>query len=573
MAQLLREAGRTESAAVFYRQLATRFGNVDCRAGKTGQQLVDELPADDLIRKALIAPTWPAGKVSSREEKPSNRNILGQRNGGPVDLELVEPGGPLFDDVTISYDVNQKVLVAQDGLGEKRFRLRVEDVGAKPLGISARLNPGPYTPTASYASANGGLLILAMGHQLMAVDTLRGGEGSSTGTLWTHDLTEQIGGFPSTQNLGTRPHVLPWGPTRYVAQDSAGRRIGSIGPILDDAFAFQRMHDLYCVDPLDGKTIWMRKNVGLGNDLFGDHELLFVAPPGEGESLVLRASTGELLGTRRVAPFDRRMATLGRKVLSWEPASGGHEMRLHDAWENKTLWSYKFAGNSKAALVGQEVVGVLQPDGEFTLIALSDGKQLIKERLEAESGLQGIVLLRSPQGYLLVTNATPRHESNVVVQPVRGAPIMTGHVYAFERGTGRKLWPAPVSFASQGLMMNQPSQLPVLAFARQLVRPGPPGVRDPKTSLLFIDKRTGQVAYSSDQLPGSFAMNLELTGDPQAHTVTMSMPQLVLTLDFSDETDKQTARRAPLDAISFESPAGRVATDHPASGAIRVGSR
>ena len=65
--------------------------------------------------------------------------------------------------------------------------------------------------------------------------------------------------------------------------------MGSIGPVNDEGVCFQRLHDLICVDPLSGKTLWVRKGLGIGNDLFGDGELLFVAPPGESDTMVLRA--------------------------------------------------------------------------------------------------------------------------------------------------------------------------------------------------------------------------------------------------------------------------------------------
>jgi outer membrane protein assembly factor BamB len=377
-------------------------------------------------------------------------------------------------------------------------------------------------------------LVLSLGSQVVAVDTLRAGEGASNRVLWTQDLNDRIAGFPTNQNVLSRPVNLPWGAVRFVPEDAHGRRLGSIGPVNDDGVYFQRLHDLYSVDPLTGKTLWMRKNVGLGNDLFGDEELLFVAPPGGTDPTVLRAATGELLGTRRVAPLDRRMATLGRRVLSWE---GKNQLEMRDAWENKTLWSHPFAPGSKAALVAQEAVGVLQPDGNFMLITLADGKALVKERLEPETSLLGIFLLRTNEGYLLVTNTAARNEPNSSVQPIPATPnaLVSGRIYAFERGTGKKLWPAPLSISQYGLNIGQPAALPVLVLARQVLRLGPANARDPKVSLMCVDKRTGKVVYHNDDLPGSTVTNLELVGDRAARTVTIALPMRIITLTFSDE--------------------------------------
>jgi hypothetical protein len=210
---------------------------------------------------------------------------------------------------------------------------------------------------------------------------------------------------------------------------------------------------------------------------------------------------------------------------------------MRDIWAEKNLWSHQFAPGSKAALVGQEAVGVMQPDGEFTLVALADGKAIVKEKLEAEGSLLGIFLMRTANGYLLVTNTAARHEPNVSVQPIPPAPnnLVSGRVYAFDAATGKKQWPAPVEVAQQGLLLSQPSDLPVLVLARQIVRHGAGNPREPKVSLMCIDKRTGQVVYRNDELPGSTIANFEVVGDPAARTVTISLPMRTIKLTFTEE--------------------------------------
>jgi outer membrane protein assembly factor BamB len=545
MAHLLRDAGRAELAAIYYRQLAGRFAQVECQDGKTGEQLVAELPDDDPLRKGLAADrSWPAGKVTAREEKAPPRIGSPPRVTRAIDLDVAGDGGPFFDDVTISYDAQQQSLVAHDGLGERRFRFSLNEQGTRRL-----TNRNAYNaPLLSHVSADGGLLVLSVGTQLIAIDALSAGDGSAKGILWTQDLNEQLGGFSPNHGVGPRLVNLPWGGARTVAEDAAGRRLGSIGPVNDDGIYFQRLHDLYCVEPLTGKTVWMRKNVGLGNDLFGDDELLFAAPTSDGDTLVLRAATGELLGTRRIAPFNKRMATIGRLVLSWELQGAKHVLQMRNPWLDETLWSFPFEPGAKAALVGQEAVGVLQPNGEFLLIALADGKPLVKERLEPETSLMGIYLLRSRAAYLLVTNCVTRNEPNVsvlAVPNVANSPLINGRVYAFEAGTGKKMWPAPAVLSQQSLLLSQPSELPVLVLARQIHRPGPVKAQDPKISVLCIDKRSGRVVYQNEQLPGSPIANFELSADPAARTVTIAIASKVITLSFTEDAVEPQAAAPP----------------------------
>lgn len=542
MAQLLADARRPELAAIYYRQLAGRFAEVVCRDGKTGAQLVAELKADDPLR-AMMAATdrWPTTSVIARDDvTPPRGTVSAARIQRPVELDIVGPRGELFAGLTISYDAQQNLL-ASDGFGERRFRIPMYEQGGRRLTVP---NRNAYNaPALSYVSVAGGLAVITLGNQVVAVDTLRAGDPAANRVLWIHDLNDQISGYPTNQGVVARPINLPWGGVRHVPEDAFGRRLGSIGPVTSDSVCFQRLHDVHCVEPLTGKTLWIRKNVGLGNDLFGDGELLFVAPPTDGDTLVLRALTGEQLGTRKAPPIERRMATLGRRVLSWEAKN---VMQMRDLGEDKTLWSYTFAPGSKAALVSQEAVGVLQPNGEFLLVSLADGKQLVKQQLAAEEQLQGIYLLRSQREYLLATSSPPRNEPNVSIQPLPvspSSPPISGRLYAFDRTSGEKLWPAPVEVAQYGLLLSQPCNLPVLVLARQVHRLNPTTARDPKISVMCIDKRTGKVVYQNDQLPGTTIGNMEVTGDVAHHTMTITLPSRIVSLAFSDSPPPEPAEK------------------------------
>jgi outer membrane protein assembly factor BamB len=536
MAQILRQAGRPELAAIYYRQLAGRFADVACAGGKTGKQLVADVSDDEALRKGLAADRpWPLGNVTVREDKaPSRMAGTSLRLPRPLDLAITGPTGLLFKDTTISFDMQQQFLAAEDGLGERRFRIQLNEQGARRVVVNRSLY---NTPQPNYVSVNGGLLVLSLGNQLMALDTLRLGDPSSNRVLWMQELNDQIGGIGTGQAINVRAVALPWGGTRGVPEDAFNRRLGSIGPVNDDGVYFQRLHDLYCVNPLTGKTVWTRKNVGLGNDLFGDDELLFVAPPVDGDTQVLRTSTGASLGVRRVAPFNKRITTIGRHVLSWEPDGIKQMLVMRDAWLDQTEWSYSFAPHSKADVVSQEAIGILQPDGEFTLVSLADGKLLIKDRLEPEKSLTDINLLRTRDAYLLTTNSAARTEANVTMQPVPNAStsrLINGRLYAFDAATGKKLWPAPAVLAQQGLLLSQPSELPVLVFVRQILRPGAVSAQ-PKLSVLCIDKRSGRVLYQNDQLTGAQVANFEIIGDAAAKTVVLTVASKMITLTFTDD--------------------------------------
>jgi hypothetical protein len=89
--------------------------------------------------------------------------------------------------------------------------------------------------------------------------------------------------------------------------------------------------------------------------------------------------------------------------------------------------------------------------------------------------------------------------------------------------------------AQYGLVSNQPSQLPLLVFVRQLHRPGGAGAREPRSGVLCIDKRSGRVAYENEALPATMIGNVDITGDPLTHTITLTMPPQVIELTLTDE--------------------------------------
>ncbi len=534
LARLLVDAGRFELAARNYDVLADRFADVAGPDGKSGKQIVAELPPDSPVARVRgLSSPWPQGQVSARDTSISSPSNARRKS---VDLELIGATNPFFGELNLSLDLQTQVLLGRNGWGREELRIPIHEQNSEPVAL--RRFTVYNAPPLNSVTVHGGMLVLALRNQVVAIDALGGGSPADGGILWTHDLGDQIGSFQTNQGIYSRPIPVPWGGTRQVPEDTYGRRYGEIGPVHDGGVYFQRLRDLYCVDPLSGKALWVRKNVGLGHQLFGDEELLFVAPAGSEDTLVLRAATGEELGVRSLPPFEQRMLTSGRNVLCWEPKGPEHTLTMRDPWAEEALWSFTFAQGAKAAMVANDAVGVLEPGGAFTLVALSDGKPLVQTQLEAVKSLIGIHLVRAEDRYLLITNSSAPIDPSAPTRPVAGAdsyPMVNGRVYAFDAQTGKPAWPAPAIVQHYGLVTNQPSRVPLLVFVVQMHRPRGPGRREPTTSVLCIDKRTGRVAYQNESLPQTNVGNVELSGDPARHTVTVVLPPKVIELTLTDE--------------------------------------
>jgi hypothetical protein len=310
------------------------------------------------------------------------------------------------------------------------------------------------------------------------------------------------------------------------------------------------------VDPQNGETLWVRRDVPSGSDLFGDDEHLFVLSPDREEATLLRAADGELLGTRKVPRLrgrqtlpngeektvfthleDSYLAALGRRLLLWWPEGDNRVLTLVDPLEGRDVWpGRKFSAAARACVVGEKAVGVLEPDGRFVLLDLPDGRTIAEVQLQNEPVLIDITLLASGGQYFLLTrsSAVERNHSTHI-QPMPGCafkPINRGRLYAMDE-QGKLQWPEPAVIEDQFLLLDQPASLPLLSFASQVYQQKPNGQGVQKMRILCIDKRNGRIAYKAE-----FTNNagiLDITGDAGKKTVDLVMQRNTIRLTFTDK--------------------------------------
>jgi hypothetical protein len=120
---------------------------------------------------------------------------------------------------------------------------------------------------------------------------------------------------------------------------------------------------------------------------------------------------------------------------------------------------------------------------------------------------------------------------------------------------GRMRWNRPADLLQQALVLEQPADLPFVAFAGSMSsRAG--GEPRESITMLLVDKATGRTLYRSDELAQMGAGNcLARVSDAAKHEVTIEMAGRSLVLQFTE------GRRPPEPpAIAdVESGAGKVA--------------
>jgi len=410
-------------------------------------------------------------------------------------------------------------------------------------------------PLSTYAMVQGHVLVVSTGAQVLGFDTLKNGPNHF---LWKKDLNDVQGGG------GYPPNVFPqqFGNRRIITQANV-QPMGAVGPCTDYAVYFQRGRDVYAIDPVSGNTLWVRHGFEPGSDLFGDEEVLIVAPPGRerrdsGSSVqatVLRATDGQFLGDASVPLPEQRWTTFGRMLLVTRARNDGSQLLVMlDPWGKREVWNVGVANGMKGAVVDGESVAVMQPDGKFSLISLADGTRQIEEQLEPDRNLQNIYYLRSADCDILVTNHPPgmprQNSSPQYFSPDISRPEINGCVYAFDRKQGKRMWPGPVRLAGQSLSLDVPSELPVLVFTRTVagITSGRP--IQPHSSVLCIDKRNGRLVYEDENLP-QLANIVEVSGDLTDKTVGTQIQGQAFTLKF---TGNPVPPEPPYQSDSFEKP-------------------
>ena len=533
LALLYEELANFGQAAEYFHQLRARWPNEVCWEGKTGAQLFDSLATDSPIRQRAAKHRWPTGKVLLKQGPAVDRaRHMGYQPALPV--KMLNPNAPAAGPVIV--DQKQSFRISgMDHFGKVEWSVPL-DQDKKESRMSLMANPG-----LSCGRTAGPLLVVAVGQQVMAIDTLKARHmGGESPILWRQD-TLPAGSNARAMSLKNvrRNAKRPW-TDESPNQHTPKLQISRIGPITDGGVTFVRHRDLISVDPTTGEVLWTRKGVERESQLFGDQQLIMVLPPGQKEVQVLSAIDGRLLGVREVPAEKDCWTTVGRHILVWRKVAGvaAHwELAFYDPWTQEDVWTHPMSLGTKGQLVGGDAVALFEKTkGRFVVLDLFTGERLVDELLDPDPQLKGIYVVRSRDFYMLVTNrGAPYNRSSrqIQIQPIPngvGSAFISGSIYAFDRLTGKPLWDLPAKVQQWGLPRQQPVDLPVLVFSRRVTDRSKNRYH---MSFLFMDKRTGRLVVP----PGKRSnreYNFEIEGDAEKNIVSVLFKNSTLSLQFTD---------------------------------------
>lgn len=523
LALLLHSTGRVEEAARYYKRLAGPLASLECLPGRTGQEMLDELAPNDRLRAVLAGrDPYPRGKVE-RQDGPGQQ-------GSAFPLFPVEVRGErssFLAHSTVYLEQNQHVLVARDSQGRERWRLGLRD-RSDMIFLGNQL---------TQLQGVGHLLLVSLGVELVAIDVLGVPGDPRPRVLWRHDLAD-TNTLATARQFGFQQRMLNVAGRlpRMIITDNLGRPLGSAGTATPHYVCYQRARQVIAVDPLSGETLWQRSDLPAGSEIIGDRGLVFITPPGGGETVVLDPLDGREVARRSLPPPESRSIVQGRELVTWTN-EGRWVLRRTDAWTGQHAWERQYHANSRVWAVEDQAVGVLEQGRRFVLVDAATGQLLVDAEVEAGPNLIDLFVLRSPTHDLLLLNHAPQNQNNKMFQPVPyqawGIPLLNGRVYGFERKPNEQIraasWVAHVK--NQGMLLTQPTGLPVLVFATS-VWEQVNGRQQPSGIATCLDKRTGRFIY--EQQTAGQLQSVECVGDPEAGCVTVRTLRASTVLTFTD---------------------------------------
>jgi outer membrane protein assembly factor BamB len=474
MAQLLLAAERPRDALAFIRRLETKWPDTACLDGKTGRALAEEwLKRNEIQRELALDASWPSGLVEVERIGPIAGISPTQR---AFEVPIAGDRRPFFNDTALYVNTNWKDFFARDGLGRQLWKV-VLDTQTQPINVLY-----------NRAWICGHFLLISVGAQVLAIDTLGTADQPGARLLWKINLSSAGRGNAAPRVLGgnARRRIMPF--------NQFGEQVGSIGPVTRRHVTLLNGHKLMAVEPLTGKPLWMREGVAPGTDLFGDEELLYAVAPGGGPAVVYNPLDGTILGNRALPPERPRLDYIGRRIVTRQVRDAHFVVALHDPWSARDEWSRTFEDGSEVALVESDEVAVLEPSGKFTVLSLADGRMTFESATDPEPQIRQLYVIRSHEHYVLIANQVAGNAIPGVQwqQVTPQAVAVRGRVYGFDRASGKRLWKRDIE--RHGIDLHQPSELPILALMSSFT-PLRPNGQGQESGLTIIDKRNGQVVF------------------------------------------------------------------------------
>ncbi len=533
LSRLLHEAQLPYLATSYDRQLRTELAEAECLPGMTGAACLDKWAPDGETGLRQ----WPYGQV---DVEITDLKARGNSRGRPSPYSGIQL--ERCDEILANCNVtmlgmssgrNRSVTVS-NGLGREFFRARLDK------GSQAILNLQPSV----YGVTRGNLLVLSLRRQIVAFDTT----APSRQPLWRVNTTSNL--QFANQSSPVRTGKLH-GQQVFRSQRN-GNWLGLIGPITQNSFVFQDEQQLVCIDSLSGELRWSRENLPLGCDLFGDEHTLFVVPKDAQHALVFSMIDGRSLGEtdHNLPAWQERLATVDRQIVRWRRIPNSRwELSAVDALDGEVLWKHEFPKHSQVDVAQNRFVAIAEAGGSCAIVDLRTGELAVDHAATPIKLFEKVHLMVGTDSFVVALQQPTKRDRN---RPVGGfnkidftPRAFTGQIQVFDRKTGRPTWERSAKVQGLPLMLSQPVDLPMIAFAGNVRSTGKQGSVN-ETHIMLLEKATGRMLLHEEKLPQSNNHFSVQASDTEPNVAEIRMRAKKIKITFTD------GPRAPEPPAIFE---------------------
>lgn len=569
LVQLYVSAKRFEAAAHGCEQLRDSFADVVVDDSLTGDQFVEELGrrTPKLLPHLRRSVRWPTGIVTSTPIKSTVKRSTTRRpvHDGFNRLHTIRtnrPGQDTPHGLQLVYDQMGYALQGRDRFGH-----------VHPLADLSAALPGMRRSELE-VEANGHLIVAVRRGSVVAINGLAGGPNSEKAILWT-DKIESSSPYSGTSN-GPPISFGETGLRRTVG--SPNRKIVELGPVSDRGVVFRRYGELVCLDPRDGEKLWVRDDIAMGAEVWGDDDYVFVHLPGripgqDSNARVFSMLDGSELESRPVPDQRWRIRNFGRYVLSWTYEIPGdvsqdvdavldhilrfennienirdeappevvrrvlvNRIQLNDIFSGRSFeWAHTFEFGARATFVDEDKIAVFEPRRQrFSMFSVLSGKMLIDQSIDVTlSRVDRLHVERRAGRYLvrLSADTNGRIGDKVKFTPLNNLlKTQDIELFAFDLA-GEPVWKHPARL-HHFMPADFPGEdIPFVVFMRRLED----GAPKRQLHTIVLDARDGsKIHESTEQADGS---TFHVRADGAKHEVELRLPSLkgAVTLTFTDE--------------------------------------
>lgn len=515
LARLMVKNNQMEDAVGLYLQIGREFPDVVIRDGKTGSDLLTHLLTDRRLLPYLEPSRFPLpGRVK-----------VEQRDGGGFatsgSMIEVEPEGelmPMYRRFRFAIDTGAA------GNGQWTIRAFDRVTGSErarfPDLLPPNLQNGQAGNTLSRnVQASGQLLLVQLGTWVYCLDLAERRE------RWRKNLL----GDNAPGNPGQGVTIGLDGDVRVLDASGTVITLGKAAVLQPGYVCLLTGDGLEVVEPLTRRQMWVRRGLANRMHVYGDAQFIVLVETGAADgkpvrTTLLRAVDGMPVegapdsGAALAAAKSYRV--IGHTALVTEGGDDApHVRRLRDLTTGKDVWRREYEAKAvPVKALNPEWAGFARPTGEIEVVSVSTGEPVATLKLDAnklDAHLKGCVqvqVLADHDRFYAVLDRDPAGAG--VPGGVRGSPVnsnalrtlkVNGPMYAFDRGSGKRLWCQDEAFENQMLILEQFGDLPVIIGVSNVTRGAPNSYQ-----VVVVEKERGLLRYNKPVMSNGFFQSLQV---------------------------------------------------------------